>query len=101
MLDAELGTVASLCPHNIYISMEGEIGVNQVNKQIIMIAAKCTRHHGGDKWKDPKERNSGQRELAMQSGGEHSRQWKSWRQRRSSWKEFVMFPYLPGYPTVI
>ena len=39
--------------------MEREIGVNQVNKQIIMIAAKCTKHHGGDKWRDPKEGNWG------------------------------------------
>ena len=39
--------------------MEREIGINQVNKQIIMIAAKCTKHHGGDKWRDPKEGNWG------------------------------------------
>ena len=50
----------------------------QVNKQIIMIAAKCTRHHGEDKWRDPKVGNWGRRKLAMQSGGEeYSRQWKS------------------------
>ena len=39
--------------------MEREIGVNQVNKQMILIAAKCTKHHGGDKWRDPKEGNWG------------------------------------------
>ena len=39
--------------------MEREIGVNQVNKQMIMIAAKCTKHRGGDKWRDPKEGNWG------------------------------------------
>lgn len=48
--------------------MEGEIDVNQINKQIIKVTAECTKHHGGDKWSDPKEGNWGQRELAMQSG---------------------------------